>query len=101
MDRQVGRVGWTTTAPADLAHRSGENLSRVESLGSAACVKLRLCVVKSPDISLRRGVACARFAQGVPPAEEVQGPPCPATVERLLGEGPIKQYETTHAGAGA
>jgi hypothetical protein len=75
-------------------------LSDLESVGSVACVKLRLCVVKSPDISLSRGVACARFAGGPSHLRRCRDPVI-ANVEQLLGEGPIKQDETTHVGVGA
>jgi hypothetical protein len=55
---------------AKKAHRFGASLSNLESFGSGACVKLRLFVVKSPDICLPKGVACAPFA-GVLADEEV------------------------------
>jgi hypothetical protein len=64
-------------------------------------VKLRLCVVKSPDISLPEGVACAPFAKGFLPMRRCGDLSNPANVERLLGEGPIKQDETTQVGGGA
>ena len=63
-------------------------------------MKIRLCVVNSPDISLSRGVACARFARGPLPLRRCRGLVI-ANVEQLLGEGPIKQVETTHVGAQA
>lgn len=76
-------------------------MSKLESLGSGACVKLRLCVVKSPDISLPEGVACAPFAGGSSRMRRCRDLSNSANVERLLGEGPIKQDETTQVGAGA
>jgi hypothetical protein len=78
-------------------------LSKLESFGSTACVKLRLSVVKSPDISPLRGVACARLAPGFLPLRRCRSPESGNGGERsngFLGEGPIKQQEIT-AGAGA
>jgi hypothetical protein len=57
-------------------------------------------VVKSPDISVSRGVACAPFAGGPSHLRRCRGLDS-ANAEQLLGEGPIKQDVTARVGAGA
>ena len=76
-------------------------MSELESFGSGACVKLRLSVVKSPDICPPKGVACAPFAGGLRPMRRYRDLSTVANVEQLLGEGLITQDETTQVGARA